>query len=72
MGTDRASIIVFDMGGVLYDFQGARLIARSSRRARRWRLEEVQAHWPKLSHGFETGSASEAEFAEAVVERYQL
>jgi HAD superfamily hydrolase (TIGR01509 family) len=67
-----ASVVVFDMGGVLYDFQGNRLIARSSRRPRRWRSEEVQAHWPRLAHGFETGLASEAEFAEAVVQRYDL
>lgn len=60
------------MGGVLYDFQGDRLIARASRRARRWRSEEVQAHWRELSHGFETGASSEADFAQAVVERYDL
>lgn len=66
------SVIVFDMGGVLYDFQGARLIARSSRRVRRWRTEEVQAHWPQLSRPFETGRASEADFARAVVEHFEL
>ena len=66
------SVVVFDMGGVLYDFQGDRLIARSSRRARRWRSEEVQAAWPQLVRGFETGSASEADFAAAVVQRYDL
>ena len=66
------SVVVFDMGGVLYDFQGDRLIARSSRRARRWRSEEVQAHWPELVHGFETGRSSEADFAAAVVRRYEL
>jgi len=32
----------------------------------------VQAHWPKLSLGFETGSSGEADFAEAVVERFDL
>jgi len=49
------AVVVFDMGGVLYDFQGARLIARTSRRPRRWRSEEVRAHWPQLVRGFETG-----------------
>ena len=72
MSGDSESVIVFDMGGVLYDFQGASLIARSSRRPRRWRSEEVRAHWPTLSRGFETGSSSEADFAEAVVQRYDL
>ena len=66
------SVVIFDMGGVLYDFQGARLIARTSRRPRRWRSEEVQADWPPLVHGFETGVSSEAVFAEAVVQRYDL
>jgi glucose-1-phosphatase len=65
-------VVVFDMGGVLYDFQGARLIARTSRRPRRWRSEEVQVDWPPLARGFETGLASEAAFAEAIVERYDL
>jgi FMN phosphatase YigB (HAD superfamily) len=66
------SVVIFDMGGVLYDFQGARLIARTSRRPRRWRNEEVQADWPPLVRGFETGGSSEAVFAEAVVQRYDL
>jgi len=72
MGKDASSVIVFDMGGVLYDFQGDRLIARTSRRGRRWRSEEVQAQWPPLSRGFETGRSSEADFAAAVVARYDL
>lgn len=72
MGKGSASVIVFDMGGVLYDFQGDRLIARTSRRPRRWRSEEVQAHWPNLSRSFETGCSSEADFAAAVVARYDL
>ena len=67
-----SSVVVFDMGGVLYDFRGDRLIARTSRRPRRWRSEEVQAHWPALVRGFETGTTSEADFAEAVVRRYEL
>jgi HAD superfamily hydrolase (TIGR01509 family) len=66
------SVVVFDMGGVLYDFQGDRLIARTSRRARRWRSEEVQAHWPQLVRGFETGATSEADFAQSVVQRFDL
>ena len=67
-----ACVIVFDMGGVLYDFQGDRLLSRTSRRARRWRSEELRAHWHELSRAFETGAATEADFAEAVVRRYQL
>ena len=67
-----SSVVVFDMGGVLYDFQGDRLIARRSRRARRWRSEEVQALWSPLVRGFETGATSEADFAAAVVHRYDL
>jgi HAD superfamily hydrolase (TIGR01509 family) len=70
MGSTR--VVVFDMGGVLYDFQGARLIAQTSRRPRRWRSEEVRADWPALARGFETGVASEAAFAEAIVQRYDL
>ena len=66
------AVVVFDMGGVLYDFQGARLIARTSRRPRRWRSEEVRAHWPQLVRGFETGASTEADFAEAVVQRFEL
>jgi len=65
-------VVVFDMGGVLYDFQGDRLIAQTSRRGRRWRSDEVQAHWPDLARGFETGMASDAAFAESVVQRYDL
>ena len=67
-----ASVLVFDMGGVLYDFQGARLIAETSRRARRWRSEEVQESWVPLVRAFETGASSEAEFAETVVQSYDL
>jgi len=67
-----ASVLVFDMGGVLYDFQGDRLIAETSRRARRWRSEEVQERWVPLAHAFETGMSSEAEFTEAVVHGYDL
>ncbi|HKO50707.1 MAG TPA: HAD family hydrolase [Polyangiaceae bacterium] len=69
---DTTSVVVFDMGGVLYDFRGDRLIARTSRRPRRWRSEEVQAHWPTLSRGFETGCTDEADFAEAVVQKFDL
>jgi glucose-1-phosphatase len=72
MSTGRDCVIVFDMGGVLYDFQGDRLIAESSRRPRRWRSEEVQAKWPPLVRDFETGLGSDAAFAEAVVQRYDL
>ena len=67
-----ASVLVFDMGGVLYDFQGDRLIAETSRRARRWRSEEVQALWVPLVHGFETGASNEADFAAAVVRAFDL
>jgi FMN phosphatase YigB (HAD superfamily) len=72
MASASVSVIVFDMGGVLYDFQGDRLIAESSRRARRWRREEVQDTWVPLVRGFETGACSEAEFAAEVVSTYDL
>jgi len=65
-------VLVFDMGGVLYDFRGDQLIAEHSRRKRRWRREEVQERWPELAHGFETGACSEAIFAEAIVRYYEL
>lgn len=71
-GSDSSSVVIFDMGGVLYDFQGDRLIARTSRRARRWRSDEVQAHWPALARDFETGAATDARFAETIVRRYDL
>ena len=65
-------VLVFDMGGVLYDFEGEGMLARSSRRRRRWRSEEVHALWARLVHGFETGTSSEAEFAAAIVEGFEL
>ncbi|MEO8903710.1 MAG: HAD family hydrolase [Polyangiaceae bacterium] len=65
-------VLVFDMGGVLYDFQGDRLIAETSRRVRRWRSEEVQAVWVPLVRGFETGACTEADFAAAVVTAFDL
>jgi len=67
-----AHVVVFDMGGVLFDFQGDRLIARTSRRARRWRSEEIQKVWLPLVRSFETGTTSEAEFAAAVIATYDL
>lgn len=67
-----ASVVVFDMGGVLYDFQGDRLIAQTSRRSRRWRSEEVQDVWVPLVRSFETGACSDADFAAEVVSRYDL
>ncbi|MES1175894.1 MAG: HAD family hydrolase [Myxococcales bacterium] len=65
-------VLVFDMGGVLYDFQGDRVIAEHSRRPRRWRSEEVQERWPGLAHAFETGTCGETIFAEAIVQHYDL
>ena len=70
--TPMASVLVFDMGGVLYDFQGDRLIAETSRRARRWRSEEVQAVWVPLVHRFETGASSEVDFGASVVTAFDL
>ena len=67
-----SSVVVFDMGGVLYDFQGDRLIAETSRRARRFRSDELQARWVPLVHGFETGACSEADFAASIVQSYDL
>ncbi len=67
-----ASVVVFDMGGVLFEFLGDRLIAENSRRARRWRSDEVQKHWVSLARPYETGAASEAEFVDAVLKKYDL
>lgn len=67
-----APVLVFDMGGVLYDFQGDRLVAEHSRRRRRWRSEEVQQRWPELALAFETGACSEAAFADAILRHYEL
>jgi len=66
------SVVVFDMGGVLFDFQGDRLIANTSRRARRFRSEEIQKIWIPLVRGFETGASDAAEFAAMVVKAYDL
>jgi glucose-1-phosphatase len=66
------SVVVFDMGGVLFEFQGDRLISESSRRNRRWRSEEVQRIWVPLVHRFETGGCGEDEFAADVVRTYDL
>ena len=65
-------VLVFDMGGVLYDFQGDQLIAQASRRKRRWRREEVRERWVPLARNFETGACSEAEFATLIVDCYDL
>ncbi|HEY4102976.1 MAG TPA: HAD-IA family hydrolase [Polyangiaceae bacterium] len=65
-------LVVFDMGGVLFEFQGDRLIAETSQRARRWRSDEVQKRWIPLAREFETGVVTEGEFAEAVVRTYEL
>jgi putative hydrolase of the HAD superfamily len=64
------TVIVFDLGGVLYDFQGARLIVQSSRRP--LALEEVRESWVPLVRRFETGACSELEFAASVVLTYDL
>jgi HAD superfamily hydrolase (TIGR01509 family) len=64
------SVLVFDMGGVLYDFQGAELIVRVSRRP--LRKEEVRASWVPLVRRFETGACGEGEFAASVVDAYGL
>ena len=67
---DPTAVLVFDLGGVLYDFQGARLILQASRR--RLELEEVRESWIPLVRRFETGACTEAEFAAAVVLAYDL
>ena len=71
-GHRMPSVIVFDMGGVLYDFQGDRLIARTSRQTRRWRREEVQDSWVPLVRRFETGGCTDIAFAADVVRTYDL
>jgi hypothetical protein len=50
-------VLVFDMGDVLCNFQGDRLIACSSRRQRRSRSEEVQALWVPLVQCLRNGQA---------------
>lgn len=65
-------VLVFDMGGVLYEFRGDQLIAETSLRRRRWRSEEVQRLWAPLVRDFETGSRSEASFATDVVRCFEL
>ncbi len=69
-GKDLQAVLVFDLGGVLYDFQGARLIAQASRR--RLEQEEVRERWLPLVRRFETGHSSEAEFAADVVHTFDL
>jgi glucose-1-phosphatase len=64
------AVIVFDLGGVLYDFQGARLIAQASRLE--LEPEQVRESWVPLVRRFETGSGSEMEFASTVVLTYDL
>jgi len=70
MGKHSTEVLVFDLGGVLFDFQGARLILQASRR--QLELEEVRESWVPLIRRFETGACSEAEFAAAVVHSYDL
>lgn len=63
-------VLVFDLGGVLFDFQGAALIASHSRRG--LSPAEVRQSWVPLVRSFEIGECSEAEFAEAAVRTYEL
>lgn len=61
-----SSVLVFDMGGVLFDFQGDRLLRRTSRR--RFRRNEAPDSWLPLLRRFETGACSSQEFAEGAVQ----
>jgi len=65
-----SDVLVFDLGGVLFDFQGAALIARHSRRP--LLPEAVRQSWVPLVRSFETGACSEREFAQMAVETYAL
>jgi HAD superfamily hydrolase (TIGR01509 family) len=66
-----ADVLVFDMGGVLFDFQGDRMLGAASR-GRRFRRAEVRGSWLPLMQRFETGVGSELEFAQTVVSTYDL
>lgn len=64
------TVLVFDLGGVLFDFQGAALIARHSRR--HLVPEAARQSWVPLVRSFETDACSETEFAELAVRTYEL
>ena len=58
------------MGGVLFDFRGADLIARLARKAQT--PAQVRESWVPLGRAFEVGGCSAREFAEQAVAEYQL
>lgn len=64
------ALLVFDMGGVLYDFQGDRLLRASSRR--RFRSEEAKRSWLPALQRFESGLSSAREFAAEAVRSCEL
>ncbi|GDY14368.1 hypothetical protein LBMAG53_32460 [Planctomycetota bacterium] len=64
------AVVVFDLGGVLYDFRGDALIAGHSRR--RLDREQVQATWIPLVRGHESGQVSAEDFAALVIAEYDL
>ena len=67
---NHSLVLVFDLGGVLSDFRGAELIARTSKRP--LTLQEVRETWLPLVRDFEVGACSEAQFADRVVSAYEL
>ncbi len=64
------AVVVFDLGGVLFDCRGDALIAEHSRR--RLDREQVQATWIPLVRGHETGLVSAEDFASQVITEYDL
>ena len=62
--------IVFDLGGVLYDFQSQRLFSVSTGQGRPW--PEITRDWVPLIRRFETGALSAEEFATTVITTYGL
>ena len=67
---DSPVVLVFDLGGVLFDFQGAALIANYSRH--HLSAAEVRQSWVPLVRSFETGNCNEAEVAQLAVRTYGL
>lgn len=59
------AVLILDMGGVLYDFQGERVLRASSRR--RFRGEEAKHTWWPILQRFESGLIGEEAFAQEVV-----
>ena len=70
MASSNESVLVFDLGGVLFDFRGAELIARLARKT--LTPAQVRESWVPLVRAFEVGGCSAREFAEQSVAEYEL